>query len=99
MRWGDLDFRFVRPLRWLVALYDEEVIDFTVANVTSGRVSRGHRFLSEGDFTINKASDYEQACKDAFIIVDQENVAISSKHRLKKLQKLTMVMQKSLKIY
>lgn len=72
MRWGDLDFRFVRPLRWLVALYDEEVIDFTVANVTSGRVSRGHRFLSEGDFTINKASDYEQACKEAFIIVDQE---------------------------
>lgn len=72
MRWGDLDFRFVRPLRWLVALYDEEVIDFTVANVTSGRASRGHRFLSEGDFTINKASDYEQACKDAFIIVDQE---------------------------
>ena len=72
MRWGDLGFRFVRPLRWLVALYDEEVIDFTVANVTSGRVSRGHRFLSEGDFTINKASDYEQACKDAFIIVDQE---------------------------
>lgn len=47
MRWGDLDFRFVRPLRWLVALYDEEVIDFTVANVTSGRVSRGHRFSSE----------------------------------------------------
>lgn len=72
MRWGDLDFRFVRPLRWLVALYDEEVIDFTVANVKSGRVSRGHRFLSEGDFTINKASNYEQACKDAFIIVDQE---------------------------
>lgn len=72
MRWGDLDFRFVRPLRWLIALYDEEVIDFTVANVKSGRVSRGHRFLSEGDFTINKASDYEQACKDAFIIVDQE---------------------------
>ncbi|WP_270510986.1 glycine--tRNA ligase subunit beta [Megamonas funiformis] len=72
MRWGDLDFRFVRPLRWLVALYDEEVIDFTVANVKSGRVSRGHRFLSEGDFTINKASDYEQACKEAFIIVDQE---------------------------
>ena len=60
MRWGDLDFRFVRPLRWLVALYDEEVIDFTVANVTSGRVSRGHRFLSEGDFTI-KTSRYHQS--------------------------------------
>lgn len=72
MRWGDLDFRFVRPLRWIVALYDKDIIDFTVATVKSGRISRGHRFLSEGNFTINKASDYEQACKDAFIIVDQE---------------------------
>ena len=71
-RGGALDFGFVRPVGWLVGLCDEELSDFTVANVTSGRVSRGHRFLSEGDFTINKASDYEQACKDAFIIVDQE---------------------------
>ena len=72
MRWGNLDFRFVRPLRWLVALYDNEIIDFTVATVKSGRVSRGHRFLSEGDFTIEKASDYVEACEKAFVIVDQE---------------------------
>ena len=87
MRWGNLDFRFVRPLRWLVALYDTEIIDFTVANVKSGNVSRGHRFLSEGDFTINKASEYEQACKDAFIIVDQEKRRDMIKAQIEELAK------------
>ncbi|WP_288313935.1 glycine--tRNA ligase subunit beta, partial [uncultured Selenomonas sp.] len=48
MRWGSLEFKFIRPIRWLVALFDSEVIPFEVANVTSGRVSRGHRFLSQG---------------------------------------------------
>lgn len=71
MHWADLDYKFIRPLRWLVALYGQEVIDFEVANVKSGRTSRGHRFLSEGDFEIANAEDYVEACRKAFIIVDQ----------------------------
>ena len=43
MRWGDLDFRFIRPIRWIVALYGTEVVPFTLANVTSENTSRGHR--------------------------------------------------------
>ncbi len=72
MRWGALDFKFIRPIRWIVALYGEEVIPFEVANVKSGRVSRGHRFLSEGDFSIASAKDYEAACEKAFIVVNPE---------------------------
>lgn len=72
MRWGSLEFKFIRPIRWLVALFDSEVIPFEVANVTSGRVSRGHRFLSKGDFSIAKADDYEKACEAQYIIVDPE---------------------------
>ena len=72
MHWANLDYKFIRPLRWLVALYGDEVIDFEVAAVKSGRVSRGHRFLSEGDFEIPNADSYEKACEDNFIIVDQE---------------------------
>ena len=71
MHWADLDYKFIRPLRWLVALYGQEVIDFEVANVKSGRTSRGHRFLSEGDFEIANAEDYVEACRNASIIVDQ----------------------------
>lgn len=71
MHWADLDYKFIRPLRWLVALYGQDVIDFEVANVKSGRTSRGHRFLSEGDFEIANAEDYIEACRKASIIVDQ----------------------------
>lgn len=71
MHWADLDYKFIRPLRWLVALYGQDVIDFEVANVKSGRTSRGHRFLSEGDFEIADAEDYVEACRKASIIVDQ----------------------------
>ena len=58
MRWGNLDFKFIRPIRWLVALFGEEVIPFEVANVKSGRTSRGHRFLIAGKFGIATANDY-----------------------------------------
>lgn len=72
MRWGDLDFRFIRPIRWIVALYGTEVVPFTLANVTSGNTSRGHRTLAPQDFVIASPADYEAACEKAYIIVDQE---------------------------
>lgn len=72
MRWGDLDFKFIRPLRWLVALLDDEIIPFELANVKSGRVSRGHRFLSAGEFSIATAADYISDCEKNFVVVDQE---------------------------
>ncbi len=72
MRWADLDFKFIRPLRWIVALYGSEVVPFEVAEVQSGRTSRGHRFLSQGDFEIPDAASYEKCCEEQFIIVDQE---------------------------
>ena len=72
MRWGDLDFRFIRPIRWIVALYGNEVVPFTLANVASGNASRGHRTLSPADFVIASPADYEAACEKAYIIVDPE---------------------------
>ena len=72
MRWADLDFKFIRPLRWIVALYGSDVIPFEVAEVRSGKVSRGHRFLSQGEFEIDDADSYERACEAQFVIVDQE---------------------------
>ena len=45
MRWADHEFRFVRPIRWLVALFGAEVIPVEITGVKSGKFSRGHRFL------------------------------------------------------
>ena len=72
MRWGDLDFRFIRPIRWIVALYGTDVVPFALANVTSGNTSRGHRTLAPQDFVITSPAAYEAACEKAYIIVDQE---------------------------
>ncbi len=71
MRWGNLDFRFVRPIRWLVALFDDQVIPFTLANVTSGNKTRGHRFLSDGEHIVPKAAAYEKTMDSLSIVVDQ----------------------------
>ena len=72
MHWGNLDFHFVRPIRWFVALYGTDVVPFELAGVTSGKVSRGHRFLGTGDFEIESPAAYEETCKEHFLIVDPE---------------------------
>lgn len=47
MRWADYDFRFVRPIRWLVALFGDKVIPVEITGVKSGRYSMGHRFMQQ----------------------------------------------------
>ncbi|OYQ69241.1 glycine--tRNA ligase subunit beta [Wohlfahrtiimonas chitiniclastica] len=59
MRWESNEFEFVRPVRWIVLLYGNDVIETEIMGVTSGRTTRGHRFHSEGSLTINAPSDYE----------------------------------------
>ena len=72
MHWGDLDAKFVRPVRWLVALLDEEVIPVEFATVQSGNVSRGHRFLGADEITIKNAASYVETLKENFVMVDQD---------------------------
>ena len=71
MHWGNLDAKFVRPVRWLVALLDEEVIPVEFATVKSGNVTRGHRFLGADEITIKNAASYVDTLKENFVMVDQ----------------------------
>lgn len=72
MHWGSLDAKFVRPVRWLVALLDEEVIPVEFATVTSSNVTRGHRFLGADEIIIANPTSYVQTLKDNFVMVDQD---------------------------
>ncbi|BDQ32575.1 glycine--tRNA ligase subunit beta [Pseudodesulfovibrio portus] len=73
MRWGGYDFAFGRPVRWIVALLDADVIEFTLENLTSGRETRGHRVMGSGPFIVNSTADYfsiiENDCK---VVIDPE---------------------------
>lgn len=67
MRWADHEFKFVRPIRWLVALFGDEVIPVEITGVKSGKFSRGHRFLRPS--AVNSAKEHESfidAAKAAF---------------------------------
>ena len=72
MHWGNLDAKFVRPVRWLVALLDEEVIPVEFATVKSGNVTRCHRFLGADEITIKNAASYVDTLKENFVMVDQD---------------------------
>ncbi|MDU6570664.1 MAG: glycine--tRNA ligase subunit beta [Veillonella sp.] len=72
MHWGNLDAKFVRPVRWLVALLDEEVIPVEFATVKSGNVTRGHRFLGADEITIKNPASYVDTLKENFVMVDQD---------------------------
>ena len=63
--------RFVRPVRWVVALLDSAVVPLEIAGIAAGNVSRGHRVLhGEAQVVIGKAADYAEALRKAFVIVD-----------------------------
>ncbi len=70
MRWADHSIRFVRPIRWLLALFDSEVVEFEIDGIRSDRFSYGHRFLSRGRVVINTPDEYMDKLLSACVIVD-----------------------------
>lgn len=70
MRWRDLEMRFARPIRWLLCLYGNEVVNFELAGLQSGRKTRGHRFLSSGMLEVDEAGAYFDVMQKARVMVD-----------------------------
>ncbi|MGZ3481101.1 MAG: glycine--tRNA ligase subunit beta, partial [Myxococcaceae bacterium] len=58
MRWGDVEQSFARPVQWLLALHGQEVVPVVFADVKSGRMTFGHRFLSPGPHPVARPRDY-----------------------------------------
>ena len=70
MRWGKSRQEFVRPVQWAVVLFDGNTVDTDILGVESGNSSRGHRFHSEGEITIESPASYKEALQKAFVMVD-----------------------------
>ena len=71
MRWGSGSFSFVRPIHWLLALFDGEVVHFELAGVRSGNKSRGHRFMAPQIMEIHDYQDYLGKMSESSVMVDQ----------------------------
>jgi len=64
MRWGNLDFTFVRPTHWLVMMLGSEIVPATVMGLSAGNTTKGLRFTGEQEFGIDNAADYQQTLFD-----------------------------------
>lgn len=70
MRWGSSRIEFVRPVQWLIMLFGNDVVNGEVLGLSAGNTSRGHRFHANKEITISSPAQYQQAMRDAFVIVD-----------------------------
>lgn len=69
MRWGSYEYKFIRPIRWITALFGTDVIDLEVTGVKSGNVTRGHRFLGT-EAVVPEAGAYQEVLRGQHVIVD-----------------------------
>ncbi|OFI46595.1 glycine--tRNA ligase subunit beta [Floricoccus penangensis] len=72
MKWGNNTLLFVRPIQWLVSLYNDQVVPFSILEDTASNVSRGHRFLANNDIVIKNACDYEKDLADNFVVANAD---------------------------
>lgn len=75
MRWADLEVKFQRPIRWILSLYNNEILPFEIAGVKASNFTRGHRFANNDMLTnieINNQNDYEKILLENKVIVSQK---------------------------
>ena len=72
MRWGLGNMSFARPIQWILALYEGEVLDFSIDTTKSGSTTLGHRFLAPEPVQVSGAQQYVQALRDSQVLVESE---------------------------
>jgi len=72
MRWSDRDDRFLRPVRWLVALHGSDIVPLRLFGLDADRTTRGHRIHAPGAHALAHANDYESVLEGAFVLADIE---------------------------
>ncbi|PBB06859.1 MULTISPECIES: glycine--tRNA ligase subunit beta [Salimicrobium] len=85
MRWGDHSLRFIRPIRWLVALFESTIIPLEIEGVSAGKTTRGHRFLGR-TVEIEHPSRYVSALYEQFVAVDRNERKEDIQRQLEQLQ-------------
>ncbi len=72
MYWNWQNLRFSRPIRWILCLIDDEVLEFNLEGLKSGRITRGHRFMGKKQIEIENPDDYFKKMEENFVIVDPD---------------------------
>ncbi len=71
MRWGGKNMRFVRPIRWIVAMMNDKVVNFSLEGIESSNKTVGHRFLGAKSIEFNSLEEYLSKLEENYVILDQ----------------------------
>jgi len=72
MKWSDHTIRWTRPLHSIICLLDGKILPLNFGHITASNITKGHRFLSEGEFSVSSYEDYKNQLKSHFVILDRE---------------------------
>lgn len=72
MRWGGNKIKFIRPIRWILCLYGNEVPELEMFNLKASNLTRGHRFLGKSYIEISSIDEYEKALEENYVILDDQ---------------------------
>lgn len=72
MRWGGKNLRFLRPIRWIVSLLDDEVLEFDLENIRVSNITKGHRTLGSNKIEINSIDEYKEKLAENYVIISEE---------------------------
>ena len=88
-RWGDCREEFVRPVRWLLALFGEEIVELSYANLTSSNKTRGHRLLANKEFELSSADKLIGVLESAYVIPSFDGRKATILDQVEKIEKNT----------
>lgn len=84
MRWADRDMRYVRPIKWIMALFGQDVIPFEIAGVPASNWTLGHRFLGE-KVELTEPAEYEKSLLGQFVLVNAEERKSGTRSQIERL--------------
>lgn len=72
MRWGGKNMRFIRPIRWMVCILNDSLLNIELEGIVSSNTTKGHRFLGQSEFEVNTLDEYLTKLKENFVILNQD---------------------------
>jgi len=101
MRWGEKSLRFIRPIRWILALYGKEIIKFNLNSLDSENITYGHRLLAPKKIKISSTQEYFKKIEKSYVIIDpkiRENIVKTDiKQIIKEINGEKIINEKQLK--
>lgn len=85
MKWGGKNLRFARPIRWLLSLFNDRVLEFNLEGIVAANITRGHRFLGSSHIEINNIDEYFTSIKDNYVMIDRNQRKEKIKYGCEKL--------------